>query len=268
MNIDHCTSFTALGDYLMGEAARSDLKQAECKQLYTTIEKQCRRHHMNDFLSGHSHWYIGSETDAVYTYLYRNWRFQRSIKANRDYLLRIAEHLQQDFFCADGTQITVQEATHIMSTLDECYNFSKKVLGDSVLFLLLPQDAHKTYDAICRPYAAPDGEVNCDIIMPHIQQDVKTHPGSMLLHELGHLLNIKLTGSLQIIPELFIQLDRLLRNEGIESTTEELSELFAHLFAMTMLQLPDLKQYDSYPPLPDETVSVFAAYFKTLLAAL
>lgn len=268
MNIDHCTSLMSLGNYLKEQASRPDLKQSECKQLYTALEERCQRHYLNGLISIHKNWYICDGVDAVCTYLYRNWRFQRNIKANRDYLLKIAEHIYQDFFCADGPQLTMQEATHILSVIDESYSFSKKTLGSTPLLLLLPNDAHQTYDAICRPYASPDGEVIFDIIMPHIQRDVKTQPGSMLLHELGHLLNIKLTGSLQIIPELFIQLDGLLRNEGIESTTEELSELFAHLFAMTMLQLPDLKQYDSYPPLPEETVSVFAAYFKTLLAAL
>lgn len=268
MNIDHCTSLTSLSNYLKEQAARPDLKQAECKLLYATLEEHCQRHYMNGLLSIHGNWYICDGTDAVYTYFYRNWRYQKSLSANRDYLLKIANHIQQDFFCADGPQLTMQEATHILSVLDKCYGFSKKMLGSRPLLLLLPNDAHRTYDAFCRPYVAQDGEVNCDIIMPHVQRDVKTHSGSMLLHELGHLLNLKLTGSLQVLPDLFIQLDGVLRNEKIASTTEELSELFAHLFAMTMLQLPDLKQYDSYPPLPEKTASVFAAYFKALLAEL
>ena len=53
-----------------------------------------------------------------------------------------------------------------------------------------------------------------------------------------------------------------------KSSAEQLSELFAHLFAMTMLRLPELKQYDSYPPLSEETISVFAAYFLNVLAGL
>lgn len=155
-----------------------------------------------------------------------------------------------------------------MSTLDQYYDFSQKLLGDCTLFLFIPQDAHRSYDAICRPYAASDGQVDCDIIMPRIQREIKANPGSMLLHELGHLLHIKLTGSLLVAPDLFIQLDDFLRNTQVESSAEEVSELFAHLFAMTMLQQPELKQYDSYPPLPEETLSVFATYFKALLAGL
>lgn len=268
MNIDHCKTFTALGNYLKEQATRPDLKQAECKQLYTAIEDRCQRHHMNDFLSGHRHWYICNGADTVYTYLYRNWRYQKCLKENRDYLLKIADHLQQDFFCADGPQITAQEVTHILSTLDRCYDFSQKLMGNFTLFLFIPQDAHQSYDAICRPYAALEGQVDCDIILPRIQRETKANPGSMLLHELGHLLNIKLTGSLLVAPDLFIQLDGFLRNTQAESSAEELSELFAHLFAMTMLQQPELKQYDSYPPLPEKTLSVFVTYFKALLAGL
>ena len=268
MDLDHCKTFTTLGGYLKEQATRSDLKQAECKQLYVTLEEHCQHHHLNNLLTGCGSWYICEGTSAVYTYLYRNWRYQRSLKANRDYLLEIADHLQQDYFCADGPQITAQEVTHILSILDEGYNFSQKVLGDALLYLLLPNDAHRTYDALCRPYTTPDGQLTCDIILPHIQRDTKTSPGSMLLHELGHLLNLKLTGSLLVLPELFMQLDGLMRTTQTDASVEQLSELFAYLFAMTMLRQPELKQYDSYLPLPEETQAVFAAYFQTVLSRL
>ena len=176
--------------------------------------------------------------------------------------MEIADHLQQDYFCADGPQITAQEVAHILSTLDKHYDFSRKVLGDTLLYLLLPNDA------LCRPYTTPDGQWTCDIILPHIQRDTKTNPGSILLHELGHLLNLKLTGSLLVLPELFVQLDGLMRTTQTAGSTEELSELFAHLFAMTMLRQPELKQYDSYPPIPEATQAVFISYFQTLLAGL
>lgn len=268
MNIDHCKTFSALGHYLKEQASRSNLKQGECKQLYDMVEEHCQRHYLNSLLSGNRNWYICEGTDAVYAYLYRNWPYQKSLKANRDYLLEIADHLQQDYFYADGPQITIQEITHILSTLDDYYNFSQKVLGDALLYLLLPNDAHRTYDAICRPYTTPDGQVTCDIILPHIQRDMKTLPGSMLLHELGHLLNIKLTGSLLVLPKMFVQLDSLMRTTQAAGSTEELSELFAHLFAMTMLRHPELKQYDSYPPLPEETQIIFTNYFQTLLTQI
>lgn len=90
----------------------------------------------------------------------------------------------------------------------------------------------------------------------------------MLLHELGHLLNIKLTGSLLAVPNLFVQLDSLMQTIQTESSIDQLSELFAHLFAMTILRQPELKQYDSYPPPLEKAQSVFATYFQTLLAGL
>lgn len=268
MNISHCQTFTTLGDYLKEQAVRPDLTQAECKQLYTAIEEHCRRYYFDALLSRHPGWYICESTAAVHTYLYRNWRYQKSLKANRDYLLRMADHLQQDYFCAEGPQITVHEVMHILSKLDDYYGFSKKVLDSAPLILLLPNDAHRTYDALCRPYSASDGRINCDIIMPHIQRDTRTNHGSMLLHELGHLLNIRLTGDLLVLPDAFVQLDRLMNTTQTKSTPEELSELFAHLFAMTILRQPELKQYDSYPPLPEETLSVFATYFQTVLSGL
>lgn len=210
MNIDHCKTFAALGDYLKEQATCPDLKQAECKQLYAALEERCQHHCFDSMLYEHRNWFICEGTDAVYIYLYRNWCYQRSLKANRDCLLEIADHIQQDFFCAGGPQITAQEVTHILSTLDECYDFSQKVLGDALLYLLLPNDAHRSFDALCRPYSTTDGQITCDIIMPHIQRDTKTHPGSMLLHELWHLLNIKLTDSLLVVPDIFVLLDRFI----------------------------------------------------------
>ena len=134
----------------------------------------------------------------------------------------------------------------------------------AAIFSFSPQ----AYDALCRPYATPNGQLTCDIILPHIQRDTKTNPGSILLHELGHLLNLKLTGRLLVLPEPFVQLDGLMRTTQTAGSTEELSELFAHLFAMTILRQPELKQYDSYPSLPEETQAVFTFYFQTLLARL
>lgn len=40
MNIDHCKTFNALGRYLKEQATRPNLKQAECKQLYGTLEER------------------------------------------------------------------------------------------------------------------------------------------------------------------------------------------------------------------------------------
>lgn len=58
MNIDHCKTFTALGHYLKEQAIRPNLKQAECKQLYSTLEDRCQHHYLNSLLSGHRNWYI------------------------------------------------------------------------------------------------------------------------------------------------------------------------------------------------------------------
>ena len=73
-----------------------------------------------------------------------------------------------------------------------------------------------------------DGSVAADIYMLIPHKDHETTPQSMLLHELGHCVNIALTGDPEIPPEDFALVMKLI---GVDAVECDIPEFFAHCFA-------------------------------------
>ena len=65
----------------------------------------------------------------------------------------------------------------------------------------------------------------------------------MFLHELGHCINIALTGNPEVVPEDFALVTSLI---GVNQDDCDVSEFFAHCFAMSLLIEPDLLNSDPF----------------------
>lgn len=122
---------------------------------------------------------------------------------------------------------------------------------------------HKNEDFFCRCMNMTDGSTVADIYMliPHI--DYEATPQSMFLHELGHCVNITLTGDPEAVPEDFEMVTFLI---GVNQKNCDVSELFAHCFAMSLLMELDLLNADPFKTVPQNHKQMFRTYFKIKLA--
>ncbi len=108
-----------------------------------------------------------------------------------------------------------------------------------------------------------DGSVVADIYMLIPHKDLEATPQSMFLHELGHCVNIALTGNPEVVPEDFALVTSLI---GVNRDDCDVSEFFAHCFAMSLLIEPDLLKADPFNMAPQNHKQMFRTYFEIKLA--
>ncbi len=82
---------------------------------------------------------------------------------------------------------------------------------------------------------------------------------SILLHELGHGVNLALTGNVELQPEDFLLVTSLI---GLVQSSYDRKEFFAHCFAMSLLVEPDLQKADPFCKVPQKDKQLFRTYFQ------
>ena len=146
-----------------------------------------------------------------------------------------------------------------MGIADRVYDFSQRVLKGHHLFIFLFQARYKKEDSLCRCLTTSDRSVAADIYMLVPHKDLEATPQSMLLHELGHCVNIALTGNPEIPPEDFALVNSLI---GVNYDNCDVAEFFVHCFAMSLLIEPELPNADPFKTVPLNHKQMFRTYFQ------
>ncbi|MHB9038971.1 MAG: hypothetical protein ACYC64_20220 [Armatimonadota bacterium] len=76
-------------------------------------------------------------------------------------------------------------------------------------------------------------------------KDSEISPEYVFLHELGHALQIALTGSKEIVPEEFILFHQAL-NSPLEQGNPDAPDVFADTFAMAVMRGTELSSHDPF----------------------
>ena len=268
-NIPMPTCFADLSNYLTTLLEDSSLSMTDLRQLHHTLEEAWEKTVMDASHDGHPYWSICTGKTACQLYLYRPWKPRRGREQNLEQIRLILEHLQSEFVPADGPQITPHSAERLLRLLDKDCNFSRKVLAPEPMLLFLPDCGHRTYDAFCVPYLLDNDAVTCDIFLPRILRDKHSTPESMLLHELGHVLNVRLTGDLMLAPPAFLEFGEPFF-PGLSDRHRSVSgELFAHCFAMGVFSRhPELRELDPFTMVTAEDKQAFGRFMEALIRTL
>lgn len=263
------TCFADLPNYLTTLLEDSSLSMADLRQLHHTLEEAWEKTVMDASHGGHPYWSICTGKTACQLYLYRPWRLCREREQNLDQLRLILEHLQNEFVPADGPQITPRSAEGLFRLLDQDFNFSRKVLAPEPMLVFLPDCGHRTYDAFCIPSLLDNDAITCDIFLPRILRDKHSTPESMFLHELGHVLNVRLTGDLALAPPAFLEFGEPFF-PGLSDRHRAVSgELFAHCFAMGVFNRhPELRELDPFTMVTAEDKQAFGQFMEALIRTL
>ena len=117
--------------------------------------------------------------------------------------------------------------------VDALFSYSQKVLDKHPVDILLIDAQHECLNGETFAMFTAGGMQSC--ICMYRMQSEEVNPIHVLLHELGHLLHIKVTGTLTEIPKSFVG---HLLNLGIECsklTATQLQELFADTFMLAVI---------------------------------
>lgn len=263
------TRFVDLPAYLTSLLESPSISANGLRQLHRSLEETWERVSVDSLLAGHPYWSICTGKTACQLYLYRPWRLCRGREQTLEQIRLILEHLQSEFVPADGSQITPHSAERLLRLLDKDCNFSRKVLAPEPMLVFLPDCGHRTYDAFCSPYLLDNDAVTCDIFLPRILRDKHSTPESMFLHELGHVLNVRLTGDLTLAPPAFLEFGEPFF-PGLSDRHRAVSgELFAHCFAMGVFSRhPELRELDPFTMVTAEDKQAFGQFMEALIRTL
>ena len=236
--------------------------QPDYEQLHQEMRARYEQQIMEAFMESHPGWSVVEGNTACMMYLYRNWMFAEKAEENAVQLTALADDLIENNEDCDDIFLTTELATEVMGITDRVYDFSHRVLKNQHLFIFLFQTRHKNEDSFCRCMNMADGNVAADIYMLIPHKDLEATPQSMFLHELGHCVNIALTGNPETPPEDFALVTSLI---GVNYDNCDVAEFFAHCFAMSLLIESDLLREDPFTMVPQRHKEVFRQYFKMVI---
>ena len=233
--------------------------QHDYEQLHQELRARYEQLIMEAFMDRHPGWSVVEGNTAWMMYLYRNWSFSRKAKENAAQLKALADDLIENYEECEEKFLTADAAIETMRIANRVYNFSQRILKDQHLFIFLFQARHRKEDSFCRCMNMTDGSVAADIYMMIPHKDYEATPHSMFLHELGHCVNIVLTGDPETLPEDFILVMKLI---GVDKVECDISEFFAHCFAISLLIEPELLIADPFKTVPQNHKQMFRVCFQ------
>lgn len=250
------TSFQELTQFLRKIA--SAYCQVDYAQLYQELQLRYEQQIFSAFLDGHPGWSI-VQGEAAYTLLlYHNWSFSRDQAENARQMAALVQEIEQQYTDTDKMPISTEDTEIVMRAVEQVYHFSWHIWKEHHTLLFLLPATHKTEDSFCRCYQRADGRMQADIYMLVPHKDFSATPQSILIHEVGHMINLALTGTMEVQPDDFQVVSALLHLNlnGVDS-----KEFFAHCFAMSLLIEPELISADPFTMVPKTDKKVFRSYF-------
>ena len=255
--MNEITKLGELAVYL--KQAVATYSQHDYEQLHRELRARCDQLIMEAFMDRHPGWSVVEGNAACMMYLYRNWSFSRRAEENVAQLSTLVNDITENYDDCDDRFLTAEAAAETMKVAERVYDFSKRVLREQHLFIFLFHEKHRTEDSFCRCMNMTDGSVAADIYMLIPHKDHKATPESMFLHELGHCVNVALTGDSETPPEDFTLVMKLI---GADKTKCDVSEFFAHCFAMSLLIEAELLSADPFETVPQNHKQMFRVYFQ------
>ena len=244
------------------------LHQHEFDCLREHLEFFYKKYRLDAFYSGHPSYCICTGAEATDIYLYRNWPASKSEKRNKKSLQQIAEQIQDELLPAEGAQITSESVHEILALLETRYQFLQRVRKGKPLFIILPECNHKNFNGLCRTHRCQGNQADYEIYLFHSLKHQEYSPEYVFLHELGHVLNLALTGTLEIVPNGFWELSEVLFPKLTSSHQNAVSEIFADCFAMGVMSLSSMVQFDPFNSTRFECKQMIELYMQSLITTL
>ena len=214
---------------------------------------------------------IATPLYSLYTVENAVIRFVRQfLKCNQnlgiDYVVEALAHYATRFDYADTPMLTPESVNIILERVNEVFPYAKTVIGDNPLEILLIESQHESRNGESTAIFTSNG-MQGNICIYQLQDNCVAAPEHILLHELGHLLHMRVTGTITDVPASFIDYLSQLGTDCNELTTAQLQEVFADTFMLAML----FKQSDWCIPIdgiPPQAQEMCYTYIRTIFDQL
>lgn len=130
----------------------------------------------------------------------------------------------------------IQECLDLAQTKFNTVNYIQKQKG--LIYTLIFDHSHKDNDSVFETYKSGFSVIK---LFSSKNEEDYPNPYFVFLHELGHSLHYAITGDFSIIPDFFKKFA-----EKFSSDTVKKSELFAHFFAIAVLNDTHLAKHSTF----------------------
>ena len=182
------------------------------------------------------------------------------VREVRKNIKKIIADIDENITKPSGNHLSVEKEKIVLKTLTDKYPYWDALSISKPLVILNINNSHKLYNSIC----GVNDDATSFVIYMFNMKDNSTAPEYVFLHELGHALQVALTGSDLLVPDEFIAFNKLL-NKSFELTqgSYELAEVFADTFAISIMHDTDLSEFDPFD-FPKKLNNAFAEFFTEL----
>ncbi len=154
----------------------------------------------------------------------------------------------------------------ILATVEKKYGLISRLSETETLRILRISNTHLSFNSVCNAIRKINGadRFRYGIYLFHCKDGDSGHPAYILLHEIGHALQVELTHDPAKIPESFCKMSDLFLGKPLEQGTLA-PELFADAFAIAMIRIFGWDEYGTFDEIDDGVKHTFTQYMDWLL---
>lgn len=191
---------------------------------------------------------------------------EQLVQTGKERLQRFVDYLKENITPPRGALISSSDLDKTMNALEKKYGLIRRLSETATLQILRIPNSHKLFNSVCNAVKRTDGPnlFRYELYLFHVNGDHVGHPVYILLHEIGHALQVEITHDPAMIPQSFCTLSMKYFSRPLEQGPEA-KELFADAFAMAMMKAFGWDAYDPFHYIDAEVKTLFFNYMEWLM---
>lgn len=184
----------------------------------------------------------------------------------KERLAQFVAFVKDNFTPPVGDSISVSDLDKTMAAIEKRYKLISRFSKTNRLRILRIRSSHKAFNSICNSIKSvyDSNKIQYELYLFNKKDPNAGHPAYILLHELGHILQIEITHDPAKTPESFCKLSGTIAKIAEEQNIS-VAEIFADAFAMAMMQTFGWTEYDPFNMVSEETKDGFKIYMDRLI---
>jgi hypothetical protein len=219
-------------------------RSAFCKKLAQSLNEWLfLLSNENIFEDKKPEYYIYQTKVSLLYYLASNDLTLGRVREMRQNIKRLITYIDETSIPPSGRFLAVEKEEKILSVLFMKYPYLEIVSANRPLVVLNFNSTNRASNSFC----GTDEGVKSSVILMYNMKDNSVIPEYVFLHELGHALQIALTGSADDVPNEFIEFHNSMPyTEKINQGDKDATELFADTFAISVMRNTELSCFDPF----------------------
>lgn len=211
--------------------------------------------------------YIHDYKDAPVIYASHRLISTNKIRDYKGELLKLIEMFDTEFLEPKTVGLSKDQVYEVLNYLQTKYRIFDIITSKTDLEIFLFNNSHNRFNSFCEVlYDVTEPETYHNRYISIFASRSEEHdPYQVLIHEIGHALQVTLTHQAMIIPDSFIEMNKEL-DVNLENNTVTSIDVFADVFSVVAMNKSYLSEHNDLIKLfPSRVLDLFERYFTELI---